>query len=72
MILPSKKKWVVELDGQTFQYEEGRLALLSDFGDLSEDCFLITDMQEGIAKTMTVEAPVRYKKPVSSKNRSPS
>jgi hypothetical protein len=60
MILPSKKKCVVELDGQTFQYEEGRLSLLSDYGDLSEDCFLITDMQEGIAKTMTVEAPVRY------------
>ena len=60
MIFPSKKKCVVELDGQTFQYEEGQLSLLSDFGDLSEECFLITDMRESIAKTMTVEAPVRY------------
>lgn len=60
MIFPLKKKCVVELDGQTFQHEEDQLSLLSDYGDLSEDCFLITDMQEGIAKTMTVEAPVRY------------
>jgi hypothetical protein len=60
MIFPPRKKYVVELDGQTFKYEDGRLTLLQDYSDLSEDCYLITDMQEGIAKTMTVEAPARY------------
>ena len=60
MIFPPRKKYVVELDGQTLKYEDGRLTFLQDYSDLAGDCYLITDMQEGIAKTMTVEAPIRY------------
>jgi hypothetical protein len=60
MIFLPRKNYVVELDGQTFKYEDGRLTLVRDCSDLPRNCCLITDMQEGIAKTMTVEAPSRY------------
>lgn len=59
MIFPYKT-YVVELDGQIFQYTEGRLTPIQRYHDLPGDCLLITDLQEGVAKTMTVEAPIRY------------
>lgn len=59
MIFPHKK-YVVELDGQLFQFNGNRLTPIQYHHDLPWDCFLITDMQESQAKTMTVEAPARY------------
>lgn len=55
-----KKICAVELDGQLFSYENDRLAPIEDLDDLRGNRFLISDLKEGIAKTMTVEAPVRF------------
>ncbi len=54
------RQYVVELDGQTFQFKENRLLPIESIDAVEGDRYLITDMQEAISKTMTMDAPARY------------
>ncbi len=59
MIFPPKQ-YVVELDGQTFHFRDSRLVPIENPEDVKGNRYLITDMQEAISKTMTMDAPARY------------
>jgi hypothetical protein len=56
----NKKQYVIELDGIFYQLKGSVLKQIADLNDvLGEFCF-VTELQETISRTMTVEAPVKY------------
>ena len=50
----------VELDGAMYGFAGGRLEQISDIDDLDGDKWLISDMQEAIARVMTIESSAKY------------
>ena len=52
--------YAVELDGTLSLHQKGRLRTLGGLNNLKGDCRLITDFQDSMARTMTVEADPRY------------
>jgi hypothetical protein len=52
--------YAVELDGTLSFHEKGRLHDLDSLKNLKGDCRVVTDFQDAIARTMTVEADPRY------------
>ncbi len=57
--MPSKQI-VIELDGTTYAFSDNRLKLVRDFKDVKGNKWLVSDMQQAISRTMTVEAPGKY------------
>lgn len=56
----NNRQYVIELDGVIYSLKGNRLKQIKDLnGSKGEFCF-ITEMQETISRTMTVEAPVKY------------
>lgn len=60
MILNPTIPYAVELDGSLTVHNKGELKDLNDLSLLKGDCRVVTDFQESIARTMTVEADTRY------------
>jgi hypothetical protein len=52
--------YAIELDGITYTFSGDRIEQIVDLKDIEGDRFFVSDMQEAITRTMTVEAPVRY------------
>ncbi len=52
--------YVIELDGIVYSFSGDRLDEITDLKDIEGDKWFISDMQEAITRTMTIEAPVRY------------
>ncbi len=52
--------YAVELDGTLLHHQKGRLSHLASLTTLKGDCRLVTDFQDAMARTMTVEADARY------------
>lgn len=59
-MLNTKIPYAVELDGTLFFQDKGRLSALPSLTQLKGDCKVMTDFQDAIARTMTVEADTRY------------
>lgn len=55
-----KKQYAIELDGLTYSFSGDELKQVVDLKDIKGDTWLITDMQEAISRTMTVDAAIRY------------
>ena len=55
-----KKQYAIELDGLTYSFSGDQLKQVVDLKDIKKDTLLITDMQEAISRTMTVDAAKRY------------
>ncbi|MBW1820155.1 MAG: hypothetical protein JRI92_00095 [Deltaproteobacteria bacterium] len=55
-----KKQYAIELDGLTYSFSDDQLKQVVDLKDIKGDTWLITDMQEAISRTMTVDAAIRY------------
>jgi len=55
-----KKQYAIELDGLTYSFSGDQLKQVVDLKDIKKDTWLITDMQEAISRTMTVDAAKRY------------
>jgi len=55
-----KKQYAIELDGLTYSFSGDQLTQVVDLKDIKQDTWLITDMQEAISRTMTVDASIRY------------
>ena len=55
-----KKQYAIELDGLTYSFSGDQLKQVVDLKDIKGDTWLITDMQEAISRTMTVDAAIRY------------
>ncbi|MDY6878692.1 MAG: hypothetical protein SV686_00440 [Thermodesulfobacteriota bacterium] len=56
----SKKRYVIELDGLWYRYEEGVLEQISDLMDITGDCLFVSDLDDAVSRTMTIEAPIKY------------
>jgi len=55
-----KKQYAIELDGLIYSFSGDQLKQVVDLKDIKKDTWLITDMQEAISRTMTVDAAKRY------------
>ena len=55
-----KKQYAIELDGLMYSFSGDQLKQVVDLKDIKGDTWLITDMQEAISRTMTVDAAKRY------------
>lgn len=54
------QQWVIELDGLLYRYQTDRLEQFQDLKDLTGGYCFITDLQEGISRTATVETNAKY------------
>lgn len=54
------KRYIIELDGATYEVSGNKIEPIADLRDVKGNCWLVTDMQEAIARSMTVEAHVKY------------
>ncbi|MDY6792658.1 MAG: hypothetical protein SWH54_15460 [Thermodesulfobacteriota bacterium] len=59
-MIKAKKQYAIELDGLTYTFSGDQLSQVVDLKDIKGDTWLITDMQEAISRTMTVDAAIRY------------
>ncbi len=64
----NKRAYAVELDGNFFRLSGNRLEPISDVNDLVGDHWLISDMQESISRTMTVEVESKYAELIVDRN----
>ena len=55
-----KRAYAIELDGNLYRVSGNRLEPIGDLKDLVGDCWLVSDMQEAISRTMTVEVEPKY------------
>ena len=62
MILKNKKKYIIELDDELFEFAAKAKTLkpLDNLQEVSGECRLITDFQGAVSKIMLVEAQHRY------------
>ncbi len=60
MIFNRTIPYAVELDGSIALHSDGKLESLNDLSLLKGDCRVVSDFQDAIARTMTVEADTRY------------
>jgi hypothetical protein len=52
--------YAVELDGSLTHHQNGRLSQLTSLKNLKGDCRVVTDFQNAISRTMTIEADSRF------------
>lgn len=52
--------YAVELDGAISQHQDGCLQTFASLSNIKGDCRVLTDFQDAMARTMTVEADTRY------------
>jgi hypothetical protein len=55
-----KKQYAIELDGVMYRFSGDQLEQVVDLKDINKDTWLVTDMQEAISRTMTVDASKKY------------
>ena len=61
------RKYVIELDGKTYRFSKGNLEQIDSPNDLAGDKYFVTDMQESISQTMTVDVEPRYAEVIAQK-----
>ena len=59
-MLKKSMPYAVELNGRLLQGDKGQLNTLSDLSNIKGNCRVVSDFQDAIARTMTVEADTRY------------
>ena len=55
-----KRAYAIELDGNLYRVSGNRLERIVDLKDLEGDYWFVSDMQEAISRTMTVEVEPKY------------
>jgi len=60
MRLRNATQCVIELGGILHRFSHHSLERVTEFKDIDNDMFYISDMQEAISRTMTIESPARY------------
>ncbi len=60
MMFKEKKQYAIELDGLMYRFSGDQLEQVVDIKDIKKDTWLVTDMQEAISRTMTVDAAKKY------------
>lgn len=56
----NSKKYAIEIDGILYYLSGNRLEQIVELSDIAGDKLFISDMQEAITRTMTIEAPFKY------------
>jgi len=56
----NNRQYIIELDGVTYRLKGNHLKQITDLKESKGEFRFITEMQETISRTMTVEAPVKY------------
>lgn len=56
----NNRQYIIELDGATYHLKGNHLKQITDLKESKGEFRFITEMQETISRTMTVEAPVKY------------
>jgi hypothetical protein len=59
-MIRASNSYVVELDGVTNRFSNGRLETIENVQEVTGDTWFITDIQESISKTFTVNGPPQY------------
>jgi hypothetical protein len=59
-MIRNSRQYVVELDGVTYLCSDDGLGQIGDLKDVRGDTWFVSDFEKAIARTMTVEAPVKY------------
>jgi hypothetical protein len=60
IMFKDSRLYAIELDGIVYSFSGDRLDEITDLKDIEGDKWFISDMQEAITRTMTIEAPIRY------------
>ena len=56
----NSRKYIIEIDGILYSLSGNRLEQIVELNDIEGNKWFISDMQEAITRTMTIEAPVKY------------
>ncbi len=59
MLKPSQQ-FIIELDGVTYKFSNHHLEQTHEIKDIDADCWLISDLDTTISRTMIVEAEIKY------------
>lgn len=59
-MLKDSRKYAIEIDGILYYLSGNKLEQIVELNDIEGNKWFISDMQEAITRTMTIEAPVRY------------
>ncbi|MEW6264224.1 MAG: hypothetical protein AB1641_14235 [Thermodesulfobacteriota bacterium] len=54
------RKGVIDLDGVAYGLSGDKLAYVRGLDEIKGDKYYVTDLQEGLARVMTIESPVKY------------
>jgi hypothetical protein len=60
MMRRGSRQYAVELDGATYGFTDGSLEPIDDIKALDGDKWFVTDLQEAISRTVTIESPGKY------------
>jgi len=66
-MIKNPRKCVIEIDGTTYQFSKGSLEKIESPHDITGDQWFVTDMQESISRTMTVDVEPRYADVIAQK-----
>jgi len=66
-MIKKPRNCVIEIDGVTYQYSKGSLGKIESPHDMTGDRWFVTDMQESISRTMTVDVEPRYADVIAQK-----
>jgi len=67
-MVKDSRKYAIEIDSILYYLSGNRLEQIVELSDIEGDKWFISDMQEAITRTMTIEAPVRYAEVVVRRN----
>ncbi|MGD2151526.1 MAG: hypothetical protein PVF99_13025, partial [Desulfobacterales bacterium] len=59
-MINDKRQFAIELDGVLYHLSGGRLKQIDDLNKIKGEFRFVSDMQEVVSRTMTVEAPAKY------------
>jgi len=68
MMFKNSKQYAIELDGMTYGLSGNRLKQVLEYTNINTDIYLISDLQEAISRTMTIESPAKYVEVMLRKN----
>lgn len=64
----NSKQYALELDGTTYGLSGNSLEQVLEYTDINTDIYLVSDLQEAVSRTMTIESPAKYVEVMVRKN----
>ena len=67
-MVKDSRKYAIEIDGILYSLSGNKLEQIVELNDIEGNKWFISDMQEAITRTMTIEAPIKYAEIMVRKN----